>query len=102
MPTFRALLGFFLILLLPASAATAKHSKATEVKFKCHGGKTMKVVFGSKTATVIYEKGKPVALPQSLAADGFLYKDAKYSLRGKGDRVTWSARGKRPIDCRAR
>ncbi len=62
----------------------------------------MKVVFGSNTATVIYNKGKPVALPQSLSADGFLYASSKYSLRGKGDRVTWAVRGKKPAECRSR
>ena len=87
-------------LLLFAPPVAAKHSKAIEAKFKCHGGKTMKVVFGSKTATVIYNKGKPVALPQSLAADGYLYSTAKYSLRGRGNRATWTVRGKRPVDCR--
>ena len=97
---FRALTGFLAILLVSAPPAMAK--KATEVKFKCHGGKSMKVVFGSNTATVIYEKGKPVALRQSLAADGFLYASSKYSLRGKGDRVTWTRSGKKPVDCRAR
>ena len=100
MQIFRALAAFSAILLIPALPATAK--KASEVKFKCHGGKTMKVVFGSKTATVIYEKGKPVALPQSLAADGFLYASSKYSLRGKGDRVTWNVRGKKPVNCHTR
>ncbi len=102
MKTFHATAGFLAVLLACASAATAKSPKATEVKFKCQAGKTMKVVFGSNTATVIYDQKKPIAMPLALAADGFHYASGKYDLRGKGNRVTWSVRGKKPVDCRAR
>ena len=94
--------AFLAIVSLSAPAVIAKSSKATEAKFRCENGKTMKVVFGSNTATVIYNKGKPVALQQSLAGDGFAYATSKYNLRGKGNRVTWAVRGKKPVECRGR
>lgn len=102
MKRLRAAAAILAILSLSAPVIAKKQPSATEAKFKCSNGKSMKVVFGSRTATVIYDKGKPIALPQSISGDGYLYENSKHNLRGVGDRVTWMVRGKSPVSCRAR
>ena len=101
MKLFRAVMGSLAVLVLSTPAVASSHSTKTIVKFSCHGGKPLKAVFAGKEATVTYDKTTRV-LPQSRTADGFLYSTSKYSLRGKGDRVTWTVRGKKPVNCRTR
>ena len=43
--------------------------------------------------------GKPVSLKQAMTADGFLYAKGKYSLRGRGNKATWTAGRAKPLKC---
>ena len=97
MKTF-ALAAAAAISILAAGAADA----STKAKFICKGGSTLGVTFKGNKARVSVPGAEPVTLTQGLSADGFLYTKGKYSLRGKGDKVTWKAGSAKPLSCRTR
>ena len=85
-----------------AALASGAAEASTKAKFICKGGSTLGVTFKGNKARVSVPGAEQVVLTQALAADGFLYTKGKYSLRGKGDKVTWKAGSAKPLDCRTR
>jgi membrane-bound inhibitor of C-type lysozyme len=87
--------------LLAAGCETAPPpSPARNVHFACDNGSSLDVVFEGSRATVTPAGGEPLALPQAMAADGFLYATPQHSLRGKGDEVTWTVGKMVPTSCK--
>ena len=93
-----AVAGFSLVALVPVGAADAA-KKPIKAKYHCNKGQTLRVVFQGNTATVTPKGGKAVTLKQAMAADGFLYSKGKYSLRGRGNKATWTAGYNKPLNC---
>jgi membrane-bound inhibitor of C-type lysozyme len=93
-----AVAGFALGALVPAGAADAA-KKPIKAKYHCNKGQSLKVVFHGNTAVVTPKGGKTVTLTQARTADGFLYAKGKYSLRGRGDKATWTAGHNKPLKC---
>ncbi len=91
-----SLAGGVLLTSSPAEAAGG----AIKAKYTCNKGQSLKVVFKGSKATVTPKSGKPVTLTESMTADGFLYANSKYSLRGRGNKATWSV-GRRKFSCTA-
>ena len=84
-----------------ALAAGSAHA-ANKVKYDCKGGTTLTVTYKDGKARVSVPGADPLMLNQGPAGDGFLYSKKGYSLRGVGNKVTWTtARGK-SLSCRAR
>jgi membrane-bound inhibitor of C-type lysozyme len=92
----------FLGPLVLSSAAESAGSGSTKVKFKCTNGRPLAIVFKSTKAIVTPKGGQAVTLTQALAADGFRYTRGKYSLRGRGEWVSWATGHGRPLNCYAR
>lgn len=88
--------------LVAASAAHAVAAKPTRAKYFCNKGQSLKVVFLKSKAIVTPKGSKTITLPQGMAADGFLYTKGKYSLRGRGNRATWTSGWGKPLTCKAR
>ena len=91
-----AVAGFALSALVPLGAADAKPIKA---KYYCSKGQSLKVVFHANKAVVTPKGGEPITLRQAMTADGFLYAKGKYSLRGRGNKATWTAGKAKPLKC---
>ena len=85
--------------LLASGAAQAKTIKA---KYDCKGGTTMTVVFKDNKARVTVPGAEPIMLTQALSGDGFLYTKKGYSLRGVGNKATWTPGKGKPLTCKAR
>ena len=84
-----------------AIAPTAAAARPIVANYSCDHGVSLKVVFSGNNATVTHAR-KTVTLSHGLAADGFLYSNRKYSLRGKGNEAIWTAGRARPVNCRVR
>lgn len=84
------------------AAGTADAKAPIKATYTCDGGQTLKVVFEGDSALVTSKSGKPMALKQGMAADGFLYSDGKHSLRGRGNNATWTSGDYKPINCWAK
>jgi hypothetical protein len=84
-----------------SSAALAAQGDPITAHYTCTGGPSLHVVFEDGKATVTPEGGEPIPLTQAVTADGFEYKDATHSLRGRGDDATWTVEGK-AIECSAK
>jgi hypothetical protein len=86
-----------------SSAALAQDAASAPITahYTCTGGPSLHVVFEDGKATVTPEGGEPIPLTQAMTADGFEYKDATHSLRGRGDDATWTVEGK-AIECSAK
>ena len=93
-----AVAGFAIAALVPAAAADASR-KPIKAKYHCNKGETLRVVFQGGTATVTPKGGKAVTLRQAMAADGFFYAKGKYSLRGRGNKATWTVGRAKPLKC---
>lgn len=65
----------------------APSAPAAPVTFACKNNATVTVEFGDKIARVTYDDVTR-ELPQKEAADGFLYADETWELRGKGATAT--------------
>ena len=94
-----------LLSLMIASSSGALAAQADEpitAHYTCTGGQSLHVVFTDGAATVTPAGGQPLALTQAMTADGFEYKDATHSLRGRGDDATWTVQGAEPLSCSAR
>jgi membrane-bound inhibitor of C-type lysozyme len=103
-PMNAALLSLTIAALAPAAlapAAAAAQDDPIEATYTCTGGQTLDVVFTDGKATVTPKGGQPLALTQAMTADGFEYRDAHHSLRGRGDDATWSVHGAEPLNCTA-
>ncbi len=85
-----------------AFVASGPAEASTKAKFICKGGSTLGVTFKDNKARVSVPGAEPIVLKQALSADGFLYTKGKYSLRGKGDKVTWIAGNAKPLSCKTR
>lgn len=84
--------------LLAAGPAAA----STKAKYDCKGGAKLTVVFKGNKAKVSVPGAEPVTLTQALSGDGFLYTKKGYSLRGVGNKATWTPGRGKPLTCRAR
>jgi membrane-bound inhibitor of C-type lysozyme len=94
--------GLSLVIASLSSAALAAQADAPiTAHYTCAGGPSLDVVFGDGKATVTPEGGEPIPLTQAVTADGFEYKDATHSLRGRGDDATWTVAGAEPLNCTA-
>ena len=85
-----------------ALLASGPAQASTKAKFICKGGSTLGVAFKGNKARVSVPGAEQITLTQALSADGFLYTKGKYSLRGKGDKVTWTAGNAKPLSCKTR
>lgn len=55
---------------------------------------------GDKKIAIINGYGKQsIILPNKTVASGFLYSNGKYTLRGKGDKATWTVGRMAPFQC---
>lgn len=84
--------------LLASGAAIA----STKAKYVCKGGHTLTVTYNANKAKVSVPGAEPVTLTQALSGDGFLYTKKGYSLRGVGNKITWTPGRGKPLTCRAR
>ena len=84
--------------LLVASAAYA----STKAKYHCNGGVTMTVTFKDNKARVTVPGAEAIMLTQAVSGDGFLYTKKGYSLRGVGNKATWTPGRGKPLTCKAR
>lgn len=96
--------------LVPLAAAAAfvllasgtAYGKTIKAKYDCKGGTVMTVVFKDGKARVTVPGAEPVMLTQGPSGDGFLYTRKNYSLRGVGNKATWSTGRGKPLTCKAR
>ena len=77
-------------------------AKPIKANYTCAGGQILHVVFGDGQAVVTTKTGRPITLTQARTADGFEYRDATHSLRGRGDNATWTKTGIKPLECTAK
>jgi membrane-bound inhibitor of C-type lysozyme len=87
-------------LLVAGCATTPASPPSRSVHFACDNGSSLSVLFENSQATVTPAGGKPLVLPQSITADGFLYMTPQHSLRGKGNEVTWTVGRMIPTTCK--
>ena len=75
------------------------------MSYACQDGAALTVVFddGDRTAMVLVEGQRPMALRRTQGADsgGFFYEGAGHVLFGAGARAGYASDGARPIDCYA-
>ena|SRR5687768_15643652 len=83
-------------------AAGPAYAKTTKAKYDCKGGSTLTVVFKDNKARVTVPGAEPIMLTQAMSGDGFLYTKKGYSLRGVGNKATWTPGRGKPLTCRAR
>ncbi|MEO7654747.1 MAG: MliC family protein [Sphingomicrobium sp.] len=93
--------------LIAAAAATALFAAGTanassKVKYDCKGGTVLTVTFKDSKARVTVPGAEPIMLSQGRSGDGFYYAKKSYSLRGVGNKVTWSTGRGKPLSCKAR
>ena len=75
---------------------------ATKAKYDCKGGTTLTVTFKDNKARVTVPGAEPIMLTQARSGDGFLYTKKGYSLRGVGNKATWTPGKGKPLSCKAR
>lgn len=75
---------------------------ATKAKYDCKGGTTLTVTFKDNKARVMVPGAEPIMLTQAMSGDGFLYTKKGYSLRGVGNKATWTPGKGKPLTCKAR
>lgn len=85
-----------------AFAPAAARPAPINATYTCDKGQVLQVVFDGDKAIVTTKTGRPMTLKQATTADGFKYKDATHSLRGKGDNATWTKAGYKPVNCTSR
>jgi membrane-bound inhibitor of C-type lysozyme len=85
-----------------ALLASGTAHAATKAKYDCKGGATLTVVFKDNKARVTVPGAEPIMLTQALSGDGFLYTRKGYSLRGVGNKATWTPGKGKPLTCKAR
>ena len=85
-----------------ALLASAAANASTKAKYVCKGGHTISVTYKGNKAKVSVPGAEPVTLTQALSGDGFLYTKKGYSLRGVGNKVTWTPGKGKPLNCKAR
>lgn len=75
----------------------AQQTNTTNVKYTCTRNTKLSVNFTSKndeieqTVAIINGYGEQsITLPNKTVASGFLYSNGKYTLRGKGDKASWT------------
>lgn len=93
----RLLIAGTLVAIIASPAAAA-----TKVKYDCKGGTVLTVSFKDGKARVSVPGAEPVMLAQAPSGDGFLYAKKSYSLRGVGNKVTWTTGHGKPLTCKAR
>ena len=94
-------------MILALAAATAVFAAgpaaaSTKAKYDCKGGTTLTVVFKDGKARVTVPGADPIMLTQAASGDGFLYTKKGYSLRGVGNKATWTTSRGKSLSCRAR
>ena len=82
-------------------AAGTAHA-STKAKYDCKGGTTLTVTFKDNKARVTVPGAEPIMLNQALSGDGFLYTKKGYSLRGVGNKATWTPGKGKALTCKAR
>jgi membrane-bound inhibitor of C-type lysozyme len=95
------------IITIAATAAaallvSAPAQASTKAKYDCKGGTTLTVTFKDNKARVTVPGAEPIMLNQAVSGDGFLYTRKGYSLRGVGNRATWTPGKGKPLSCKAR
>ena len=85
-----------------ALLATSAAHASTKAKYDCKGGVTMTVTFKANKARVTVPGAEPIMLNQAVSGDGFLYEKKGYSLRGVGNKATWTPGKGKPLTCKAR
>lgn len=85
----------------------ASKEKTKNIKYTCNQGTILSVNFTSRsdnegTLAIINGVGKQaIILSNKAVASGFLYSNGKYTLRGKGERATWTIGRMTPFQCSA-
>ena len=82
--------------------ASGTAQASTKAKYDCKGGSTLTVVFKDQKARVTVPGAEPIMLTQAMSGDGFLYTKKGYSLRGVGNKATWTPGRGKPLTCKAR
>ena len=85
-----------------ALVASATGQASTKAKYDCKGGTTLTVTFKDNKARVTVPGAEPMMLTQAVSGDGFLYTKKGYSLRGVGNKATWTPGKGKPLTCKAR
>ena len=80
----------YLAIAAAAALAAGPATAANKVKYDCKGGTTLTVTFKDGKARVSVPGAEPLMLSQGPSGDGFLYTKKGYSLRGVGNKVTWT------------
>jgi len=83
-----------------------QQTNTTNVKYTCSRNTKLSVNFTStideieQTVAIINGYGEQsITLPKKTVASGFLYSNGKYTLRGKGDKASWTVGRMAPFQC---
>mgnify|MGYP005985317231 CR=1 FL=1 len=83
-----------------------QNTSTKNVKYTCSRNTKLSVNFttmsnesGNKIAIINGFGKHAIILPNKAAASGFLYANGKYTLRGKGDKATWTVGRMAPFQC---
>ncbi len=85
-----ALTGSLAALVLSGCASSVDAVPTAE--FICDDGSRFHATFVDQTALVVMPNGLTITLPEKVSASGFWYADARYEMRGKGNKITWTTR----------
>lgn len=69
-------------------------------RLDCSGRQSIELAFSNATARLTDPRGRVVLLSQQPSGSGIRYEGEGHLVRGKGDRVTWTAPGSSPVECR--
>lgn len=76
----------------------AQDNTPPAILFHCERDKTILITFHSEQALLDIDNTE-IRLPQQPAASGFYYSNGKYSVRGKGDKLTLEIGRMAPLEC---
>lgn len=102
-------LSILIITILSSCSLTKNSNTALQsIQYLCDRELTLSVTFvksqkADDNKAIIRGFGDhPLELPSVVVASGFLYANAKYSLRGKGEDATWTVGRMAPVKCNLR
>lgn len=84
-----------------ASDAGGESTAAERIaRLDCPARQSIELAFSNATARLTDPRGRQVLLSQQPSGSGIRYEGEGHLVRGKGDRVTWTAPGSSPVECR--
>jgi membrane-bound inhibitor of C-type lysozyme len=81
--------------------AAAEPAQGRTVAFTCENHAKLTVGFGDGTATLVDPHGRAFRLRQQISGSGIAYEGDGQRLRGKGEEMTWTPAGQKPVACSA-